>query len=370
MSQPAVVNPSLQAIRDQLKASLQERSALVDGMIVALLAKEPLFVLGPPGTAKSLVCTALCNAIKGNYFSHLMTKFTVPEELFGPWSLKGLQEDRYKRITTGKLPECHIAFLDEVFKPSSAILNTLLTAINERTINNDGVQQIPLQTLFGASNEVPTSEELGAFYDRFVLRYTVDTLKDSDNFKTMFDSDIDFSNMPSLPLEELMEIQAHVRTIPVDAGASAKVVELRSAIADKGMFVSDRKWKQAKNVVRAWAYLEGHAAVETEDLVILENVLWQSPEQIPEVRAVVRKLCNPIAEVVQRHLDASNDVMIQWKKEKINAMEAFQKLQQSKKAMDEIYAKTPRDFVQRASKQIGDQCKVMATTLFDPAATK
>lgn len=365
MSQPALVHPALTDLRTQLKASIQERDALIDGMLVALLAKETLFILGPPGTAKSLVCTALCNVIGGEYFQMLMSKVTMPEEIFGPWSMQGLKEDRYKRITKGKLPEAHVAFLDEMFKSSSMICNTLLTAINERHIYNDGIQQIPLQTLFAASNELPSGEELGAFYDRFVLRYAVDILKDNDNFKAMFDNDLDFSKLPKLPLAELEQLQAKIRTLPISKSASAKVVELRNQVQEKGgMYVSDRKWKQSKNIIRAWAYLEGHAEVEVEDLTIIENILWSSPDQIPEIRALVRKLCNPLAETVQRHMDSANTVMSDFKKKKIPGMEAFQKLQQSKNALEEEYAKSPKEFVLKAAGQIGEQCKALSEVLF------
>lgn len=366
MSQQQAINTNLTQIRQTLKGAFKEREQLVDGMIVALLAKEPLFVLGPPGTAKSMICQALCQAIQGNYFAYLTSKFTTPEELYGPYSIKGLQEDKYIRITTGKLPEAHIAFLDEIFKSSSAILNTLLSVINERIFFNDGRKQIPLQTLFAASNEIPASEELAAMYDRLVLRYVVEPMKDEDNFRALMEHGVNLSNMPTLSMDELAQVQATVAKLPVDSVTFDKLRELRNAVKERSMYVSDRKWVQAMGAARAFAYLSGHASVEVEDLTILENILWQTPDQVPEVRAFVRKLCNPIGEVIHRHLDAANSVMVQFKSKKINGMEAFQKLQASKVELDNLHKKSPRDDIMQASSTIGSQCKTLAETVFGP----
>jgi hypothetical protein len=130
-------------------------------------------VTGSPGTAKSALVRAIAQAFGGSYFERLLTKFSTPEELFGPISLKALEQDRYERVTAGKLPEAEFAFVDEVFKANSAILNSLLTAMNERLFHNDGAPaQMPLVSLFGASNELPEGKELEALFDRFRDRTT------------------------------------------------------------------------------------------------------------------------------------------------------------------------------------------------------
>jgi MoxR-like ATPase len=139
-----------------------------------VLAGEHVLLLGPPGTAKSALVRAIAQAFGGTYFERLLTKFSTPEELFGPISLKALEQDRYQRVTAGKLPEAEFAFVDEVFKANSAILNSLLTAMNERLFHNDGAPtQMPLVALFGASNELPEGKELEALFDRFLLRFDV-----------------------------------------------------------------------------------------------------------------------------------------------------------------------------------------------------
>ncbi|MCA9538450.1 MAG: AAA family ATPase, partial [Myxococcales bacterium] len=165
------------ALGDALRARFVERDALIDAALCALVCGQHLLIIGPPGTAKSQLATALCEALEGaTGFQWLLTRFTTPEELFGPISLKGLEEDRYVRLTAGKLPTAQIVFLDEVFKASSAILNALLTVLNERRFHNDArAEPVPLITLIGASNELPDEDdELQALYDRFLVRVMVD----------------------------------------------------------------------------------------------------------------------------------------------------------------------------------------------------
>ena len=140
----------LQRIHEELQQRFLERTEVLDGALVALVSAQHVLLVGPPGTAKSMLADEICRRLEGaRYFQWLLTRFTTPEELFGAVSLRGLEEDEYRRLTTHKLPEAHIAFLDELFKGSSSILNTILTLINERRFHNGrDVTEVPLVTLF------------------------------------------------------------------------------------------------------------------------------------------------------------------------------------------------------------------------------
>ena len=171
----------LRALIDSLEGGLLERSAAVRLVLLAALAGEHVLLIGPPGTAKSELSRRLHRAFDdARYFERLLTRFSTPEELFGPLSLKALEDDRYERLTEGYLPTASIAFLDEVFKANSAILNALLTLLNEREFDNGaGRSRTPLISVIGASNEVPMEEALMAFYDRFLLRVPVTGVSDA-----------------------------------------------------------------------------------------------------------------------------------------------------------------------------------------------
>src|SRR5499433_2199702 len=185
----ASVKPSLdklQALERELTASLIERDEVIRASMIALLTRQHMAVLGPPGTGKSALITSLAerispqNGVGLRNFTYLMTRFTTPEELFGPVSVAGLKRDEYRRITAGKLVEAELVFLDEIFKASSAILNALLKIANERVFHNGGQEmQVPLISLFGASNEMPPGNELEVLWDRFLLRFRVGYVTDT-----------------------------------------------------------------------------------------------------------------------------------------------------------------------------------------------
>src|SRR3954466_10078396 len=164
----------LNHFRTSLGRFFVAKQELIDLMLVAAVAQEPLLLVGPPGTAKSDLVLKFKDALglgEDDYFEYMLTRFTEPSEVIGPIDINLLREGRYVRREQGKLPTARLAFLDEIFKSNSAILNILLTIINERKFYKDGMTQpVRLRILFAATNEVPEHGELGALKDRFVLK--------------------------------------------------------------------------------------------------------------------------------------------------------------------------------------------------------
>jgi len=282
----------LRKIRAELKARYLERDEVIDGAFCALLTGSHLLLVGPPGTAKSQLANDVCRRIEGaHYFQWLLTKFTTPEELFGAVSLKGLENDEYRRVTAGKLPEAHIVFLDEIFKASSSILNTLLTVMNERIFYN-GTEKtaIPLITLFGASNELPSEEdELEALYDRFLLRYVVDYIKEDFRFLKMLNSDDGETGGLTITSSELETCAAGAREVAVPSNILKLISRTRKELAKKGIVPSDRRYKHSVSLLKARAYLEGRGSVSEEDLRLFENVLWREPGERAEIQSVIHQ---------------------------------------------------------------------------------
>lgn len=282
----------LKKIRAELKAAYLERDEVIDGAFCALLTGSHLLLIGPPGTAKSQLANDICGRIEGaRYFQWLLTKFTTPEELFGAVSLKGLENDEYRRVITGKLPLAHIAFLDEVFKASSSILNTLLTVMNERIFYN-GTERtdIPLITLFGASNELPSEEDdLEALYDRFLLRYVVDYIKEDFRFLKMLNAEAGGAAVSKITPAELEACIAEAGKTVVPPNILKLISRIRKELGRKGIVPSDRRYKQSVSLLKARAYLEGRSEVSEEDVRFLENVLWRDPGEKAEIQSVIHQ---------------------------------------------------------------------------------
>src|SRR5580693_7428392 len=191
---PQEVHKELPSRLARLARALEDRflgkDEIVRLLLVATIAGEHAVLVGPPGTAKSALIRTFARLMQARYFEYLLTRFTEPNEIFGPVDLAAFREGRYERRTEGMLPEAEIVFLDEVFKSNSAILNALLTLLNERTFTSGGqVVRVPLLSAFGASNEVPTDETLTAIFDRFILRIRSDNL-DAYHFQGLLEKGI------------------------------------------------------------------------------------------------------------------------------------------------------------------------------------
>jgi len=286
-----------------------ERGDLIDGALVAMLSRSHVLLIGPPGTAKSMLAEELCTRIDGaNYFQWLLTRFSTPEEIFGAVSLRGLENDDYRRVTAHKLPEAHIAFLDEIFKANSSILNALLTLVNERIFHNGRERtSVPLVTMFGASNELPDEEELTALYDRFMLRFMADYIVEDFRFLKMLEGSPPAART-TLSFAELGELGAAARAVAIPGAILHALTELRRALGREQIIVSDRRWKNSLAVMRAHAILLSRTVVTEDDLMFLEHVLWKDPEERPKVSEALRRIVRGFEEEARELLIQSQEL--------------------------------------------------------------
>ena len=278
------------SIKQEFTGYFKERDAEINGSLLAILSSEHVLLLGPPGTAKTLLTSKICETIEGgNFFHYLLTRFSTPEEVFGPLSLKALERDEFSRRIDGYLPTAHIALLDEIFKANSSILNSLLTVLNERKYHNGKeIIEVPLFSVFGASNELPEEDEsLEALYDRFLFRYRVDYIQHEANLEDLiFKNTEEFVPSMKLNIQDIKETQKKARDLPVDPEVRAIIKGLRRELRNSNIFISDRRWKKIVNVLRVASAVNGHASVNRMTAVLLQHMLWEVPEQ----KAAIRKL--------------------------------------------------------------------------------
>ena len=305
---------SIAALRNDLRSIFAERDELIDLALIALITQQHIVMLGPVGTGKSMLANEVCKRVEGaTLFQWLLTRFSTPEEVFGPISLAALEQDRYERITTGKLPEAHIAFIDEIFKANSAILNTMLSVMNERVFHSgSGTIPIPLVSIFAASNELPEDGELGALFDRFLLRYVVDYIHDDANFVRMLTAagtDGGGAGSTSFTLDDLAQWRALSMALPIADAVIGDLVAVRRQLRDAGIEPSDRRFRACLQVLRAFAWIEGADRVDAKHLRVLEHVLWNDPDERETVRATIADTVERFERRAERCVEAADEVM-------------------------------------------------------------
>ena len=292
-------------LANAMSAGLHEREEHAAVILLAALSGQNIFLLGPPGTAKSLLARRLASVFDGvgPRFEYLMHRFSTPEEIFGPVSIAELKKDNYMRKTDGFLPKAHFAFLDEIWKSSPGILNTLLTIINEKIFRNGTeTEKVPLKALIAASNETPSagekSEGLDALYDRLIVRLYVSPVEGADNFNQML------TEKPAPPDakcgslirdHEISEWRKKIQTVKLSQETKDIIKVIRGELPklekkpENQVYVSDRRWQQAAILLKAAAFFCDRKTTNMADTMLLQHCLWTTDDNRKKVMAVVEK---------------------------------------------------------------------------------
>lgn len=288
---------------EPLKRRFVGRDEVVELIALAVVSGEHLFLHGPPGTAKSALIRQFAEATRGHYFEYLLTRFSEPNEIFGPIDLAKLREGTVATVTTGMLPEAEFAFLDELFNSNSAILNNLLSVLNERVYRRGAeTHRLPLLSLFSASNHLPEDEALRALFDRFLLRCHVDNLK-REAMPQLLAAGWELEQaeplVSTVSAGDLRELSRRMRAVEL-AGVAERYTELAFRIRDLGIALSDRRAVKLLKLVAASAVLCGRAAATEADLWPLRYV-WDREEQIGPLRSLVDGVLESLNGDAPRH---------------------------------------------------------------------
>lgn len=308
------VAQTLNTIADELNAAYFERRDVIEALVLAVLAKQHAFILGPPGTGKSELARDLLHRFTGSeFFEQLLSKTRPDQAVLGPYNLPLLRDaGQFQRNIDGFLLTSHFAFLDEVGKMSPTMGHDLLAALNERirheVSDGNSVHQIPLHTAVTASNEliVGDSEDAAALWDRLLVRCQVDYIVDDGSFARLMGRREDPTDLPTtLDFAQLaMACEKDVPAVTIGPTVMEGVVKLRHALRTEAhLSISDRRWRQSMRVLQARAFLHGRDYVEGDDLEALRFTLWETPEQYRVVERLALKVANPMNEELTKLVD-------------------------------------------------------------------
>jgi MoxR-like ATPase len=283
-----------------LDQKFQEREVTTRLALLAVCARQHLLLLGPPGTAKTLLARHVTEAVQGNWFTTLLTKFSAPEDVFGPLSLPRLEQGVYERLTTGYLPSADVAFLDEIYKANASILNALLSILNERVYFNGNAQvALGLRSVIAASNEVPDAEDgLEALDDRLLLRASVDHVAQTSAFVAMLKAQGDGSAPAPLLPSMLRDLDAAASRIAVGDTVLKALCLAREKARALPLQVSDRRWKQIVEIMQVMAALDGCDEVEIAHLGVLRHTLWRRPADQGKVVKILAHILDHLPDPV------------------------------------------------------------------------
>lgn len=287
----------------QLKGRFTGRDEVVDLIALAAVAREHLFIHGPPGTAKSALIREFAAAVQGRYFEYMLTRFSEPNEIFGPIDIAKLREGSVVTVTAGMLPEAEFVFLDELFNANSAILNNLLTVLNERVYRRGAEKhELPLVSLFSASNHLPEDDALQALFDRFLLRCHVGMLPRSvmpDLLTRGWERENSEVRKAPVSTADLRLLSAEIPRIDLGP-VMASYIETACRLRDLGVALSDRRLIKLLKLVAASAILCGRQRAQVSDFWVLRYV-WDREEQIEPVVAVVNAVLEAHKEEQNKH---------------------------------------------------------------------
>ncbi len=297
-------------IKEKLEGWFIDRDNEIEGLLLASLSGNHIFLLGPPGTGKTRLIRLFTDMIGGSTFKVQLGKFTEPRQLFGRLSINALENDQERYLDNNKLQKCDLAFIDEIWKASNAIVNDLLTVLEDKVFIVDGVENnIPLISCASASNELPTEGEgLEAIYDRFMLRYYTGDLSTTDFQKMLI-------NPPPVKADKIMEIDefrkamGEIDSIAIDSDIPAVIARIREELKKNGIEASPRRWAKSFKIMKAHAWLEGASVVTDDQLIAISHVLWRKPEERETIADIIIKLANPIRFKIQQITDLGKELV-------------------------------------------------------------